>query len=1404
MTSTERSFVEIPGRDASAVIRGFVFQVNLTISRWIELPDNHCLELECGEDIDTVQNGSGDDATAEKRLLEQLRVRDTRSLTLRSPEALQSVANFCRHRHNNPDAELEFRYLTTAAIAVEQGWPLAQGAIDTWIALRRGAFGESGRGEAIAAIREFLLTCDQPAKTSDEAWQALRDSLAWDAETFLTQIVLPFEWGAGYGNYQNVEEQVVAALSTDSYAQYGTPESIFEHLFAYVFRLLCRTGRKELTRSQLLEELAKPSIAPPERVILGLLRDELGSIRQEISDVKTSVQQQMEALSHKVGELGKAFGIGSQFALSAAVFSSDPPELLAGGATRSTAVANILDLLQASRTVMLFGEFGCGKTQLLLLTSGKLSQRQFWLNIPREASEAQADAMLETFLHSLVPTTERLPFRQMCEAACRQLGDIVVIFDDLPRIIPRGQFSTRVETFANNLRTAGGTLLMASYFPLPETLAGSIGSARYDVGRFETRDVLELLSANGAPALLSTEKVADLLVTVTEGLPVLVMAAVRYLQRQNWHFTHTELESLFKGEFAAAHRHDTASLLQFIVKDSEERELLARMSLAIGDFSMDDIASVARVRTRIPLVGEKVIRATGVWLQKNSDGRFTRSPLITASMAHALDPSTNRGVHFVLAMQILKRKALTPIEVFTSFNHLLQAKTEVTAAVVLLQALMSLVEMEETIEDDFGFTRIWTSVTFDDNIPLDLLLYLKSMQIAVLAKQGRDFSDGLQQLDAMLTTAPSDSWGAAMAAATIAIYVVWLVPAIANKYLLEALKRMPAARLPDGSAFPSREYPLEMVLWMSSYTGKSDEDADSWIAAISKLSREQIETLESSEMMEDNVTILCDGIWKRQFNRPEQERNWESAAERLRAIEATGLSIGFPLLAAAAIRTQIVILAEWEHRLEEAVVLGESALSRFKREDCQFLVLEVTGRHISYAGQVDRAVPWLERAIACDAYHHSLWRRDVLITLAELKGPTSRQTAVDLTAKAIAVADGPHPYDLGIAEAFAEHGIAQWKAGDRRAAFAEFEKAVNRLLSATSKEELWKGSFFRLFAALVFFSDVMHNGKPREGHLEPEQASFLASRDAHPSYKDEQQSYICLRLAMYADGLGDLNGAAQWTYHAIRYACEYPEAWTGLRVQCILALPQALLANDFNRAGELAVLISEENPEKLIAHCKSLAAAGATDPAAEARQIEATMAGTAPETRLQAFLMHPFVPIAVRLTTLSIEDATPDEIAGYLSEIEMHVPTEKAPCGFVNDLRRCLVVPDDWDALHQEGYSAIPANNLVHGYVLTLGAMRNAPVRAALSLQIMLAEHLEGFFGTAPSIYRYVIAPMFRAYWKDTIDQSLVLFNTSETYTRRQLQLADGSPHGTRRLLAAMVFCLGVGVTPETAAWLNA
>lgn len=161
-----------PRRDAHATIAGFFYQANITLLRWMALQPGQHLELEAGEDIDTVEPADSDPASAERRLLEQLKVRSTKSVTLRSPEALEALSNFCEHRASNPDSELQFRYLTTAAAGVEQGWTLPEGGIETWIELRRGGYDEELRSKALGEIRRFLKLGNQPERVSQKAWGA--------------------------------------------------------------------------------------------------------------------------------------------------------------------------------------------------------------------------------------------------------------------------------------------------------------------------------------------------------------------------------------------------------------------------------------------------------------------------------------------------------------------------------------------------------------------------------------------------------------------------------------------------------------------------------------------------------------------------------------------------------------------------------------------------------------------------------------------------------------------------------------------------------------------------------------------------------------------------------------------------------------------------------------------------------------------------------------------------------------------------------------------------------------------------------------------------------------------------------------------------------------------------------
>lgn len=373
----------------------------------------------------------------------------------------------------------------------------------------------------------------------------------------------------------------------------------------------------------------------------------------------------------------------------------------------------------------------------------------------------------------------------------------------------------------------------------------SLGKIKFDAPRFTEEDAVEVLHSAGAPEGFPTEPISRMLITLSQGLAVLVMAGARYLSDRNWSFSETEMESLLRGEFAADYRADAGTLLQAIVPDAEERELLIRMSLAIGSFTRDDVAGVARVPKAISLPGEKVDRAAGLWFQEIGNGRFLNSPLISSGLSAALDPRTRTGVHYVFALRILARKSLTSIDVVTCVHHLMMAEDMVFACTVLIQAYSSILEMEETADEDFGLLRISVAAVLALDIVLDLRLYLCSLDIVVRLKQGREIDSMMSTMDRLLTEAKYEGWGTVLAAGTLAIRLVWTRPALANRYLLMALAGAGTVRFPDGSPMPVGEYPLEVMLWMSGYSAKSDEEADSWLETIARFTPEQLSTLKS-------------------------------------------------------------------------------------------------------------------------------------------------------------------------------------------------------------------------------------------------------------------------------------------------------------------------------------------------------------------------------------------------------------------------------------------------------------------------------------------------------------------------------------------------------------------------------
>ena len=159
-------------RDAYFVIKGFVYQVELTIDRWLKLGESEILELEAGEDIDIVKAVSKETESNEfERILEQVKVRKT-NLTLKSPPALTALASFYEHDENNPSGNLNFHYITNAKIGTEKPSPVEGKTplIRLWEDLRLEKIKGKARNESIKIIKAVLEKAKKPGKFNKEVW----------------------------------------------------------------------------------------------------------------------------------------------------------------------------------------------------------------------------------------------------------------------------------------------------------------------------------------------------------------------------------------------------------------------------------------------------------------------------------------------------------------------------------------------------------------------------------------------------------------------------------------------------------------------------------------------------------------------------------------------------------------------------------------------------------------------------------------------------------------------------------------------------------------------------------------------------------------------------------------------------------------------------------------------------------------------------------------------------------------------------------------------------------------------------------------------------------------------------------------------------------------------------------
>lgn len=524
-------------RDAYATIRGFVYQVDLTIQRWLDLCAGEALELERGEDIDRLSSGLlGGGPDGWERLMEQVKRRDG-PITLRSGSVRSALSNFYEHYRLNLDLNLRFRFTTNAPPGRERQSSLAgrERGIEVWQRIAASGEEPANQESLVAALRELLLRARKPDDIRTESWDAwqafVEDSSTEEFLAFLRRVEIATRTADSASLRQVIEER----LLRDGHANNADHASqLYKALFASVFARLSERGLKRLTRDDLEAEVVGTGPGSIDRALLAKLdvfrafveerlsrvEEGLDDVRAEVGGVRAEVGTLAIEVASRRAPIGAHAGDTRSFQLTANYFGAE----LDSGSTFNHARALIGraevldDALTKARAalssssggiVVIGGTGGVGKSRVMIAIAEQLeSERAAEVRWVRDRTTPDIDS-----LNELPPG----PVVLLCDDAHRR--------SDLEALLSLGEARSDPTLIVLGTRPRGRDALRVAAFH------AGIGWDRVhdlgDLGDLPRDDLLALVRIELGP---DDQTWAEAIVQITHGSTLVSVVAARLLR----------------------------------------------------------------------------------------------------------------------------------------------------------------------------------------------------------------------------------------------------------------------------------------------------------------------------------------------------------------------------------------------------------------------------------------------------------------------------------------------------------------------------------------------------------------------------------------------------------------------------------------------------------------------------------------------------------------------------------------------------------------------------------------------------------------------------------------------------------------------------------------------------------
>jgi hypothetical protein len=1065
-----------PTRQAVASLAGYVYQVWHSLLEWLTLSDAEALELEGNEDIDRLRPG---EATTT-----QVKHSDpARSLTLRSPDAIEGINNFWAARIRNADIRIRFRFLSTADAGFEAGsyFDGAKG-IDVWRAARRGVDPSSDLCRA-DKIKSFLLSC---GKLSDPLRQWLTTATP---DRVLHDLISPFEWdlgAVGIPDVRNIVEEHLILLG----ASFG------------VFPANARKAAPGLLDAVLTKATSK-SDRVLKRVDLLVAFEAATSVRVPAGSLGAASARQ--ATLFPLTSISSAGDLTSSLAVLAAV-RDGLPELPMTVLPRHGIVGRVA-ASAAGGFAHLYGSTGMGKSTIALLVAQQMQAAPLWLDL-RNAS-GYAPALIRAAVTSLLRTH----------------GVRSLVLDDVAFEGDSRPLQDAIAAAGSAIMALGGTMLVTSTGELPYRLRSQLRlsdpACQHAALALEEAEVDELLAAHGLSDDTARRQWARLIWLQTSGHPQLVDARVQALRDRG--FPSIGVNDLTHVPEEITEVRSQARALLRLLPDVQ-RNLLYRLSLDSVSFSRDAALRIGDLPPPAAPSGDAFDGLVGPWIEHFPGKRYRVSPLALNAGRDAYGDTWAVDMHARIADALLSGKVdeytLLSVCAHTILGYNSAALFRLCTAIVMhpeqFGPVAEMLGLLVLLDPDAGAKPLAT--TREQRA----MLRLAQFEIAVHRTEEEMVLRAAAAADtATLLTPESSEMDRLLRVMVLSKVLIqtkaplppgFIVRAVAELSELQAgtdTLRDLMSKVPEGILVGmARPFNLGWLLTLF-LPGrlKTIADLDALWAALEALAPGRRDTLLSPFSADPSMgPFLIDAVWLSEM--ASEQPNWRALVKTLRDGFEYALQWRATGLAAAIATTTIRTLNENLQRPREAFAFGRSAV---RQVGCDPRLIDVMADVCDWTGRYRAAHRLRRRVVAAwlpsqlDHLGPAIARRKAGRSAARADDWQAARSYFEDAASALKVEEGQNVYRAGL---LADAGHASVRAGDRSGAIELLTASLSLLRQIPNDPEQPRAfRLHKLFGNLVaWLVDGNRVGPDGRGVWEPppgtcsdfEVAKYLADLPATP------------------------------------------------------------------------------------------------------------------------------------------------------------------------------------------------------------------------------------------------------------------------------------------------------------------